>query len=88
MKDDFHYCLIYALAKKAGWDNVLGNDETEADIIAYASQYVDDNTESQAIGVKEEGLTSVDYDRMENYEIISNEIQRYQGFSMEGEDWE
>ena len=80
MKDDFHYYLIYALAEKAGWDNDLGNEETEAAIIAYASQYVDDNTESQAIGVKEEDLPAVDFDIMENDQIISNEIQRYQGF--------
>jgi len=80
MKDDFHYYLIYALAAKTGWNNDLGNEETEADIIAYASQYVDDNTETQAIGVKEDDLPTVDYDIMKIDEIISKEIQRYQGF--------
>lgn len=44
MEKDFHHHIIYALAKLAGFDKKIdGSDETEAEIIAYASQYVDDN---------------------------------------------
>lgn len=44
MEKDFHHHIIYALAKVAGYDKAVdGSDETEAKIIAYASQYVDDN---------------------------------------------
>jgi len=39
MEKDFHYYLIYALAKKSGLDN--------PEIVAYASQFVDDNNEGQ-----------------------------------------
>jgi len=41
MKKDFHYYLIYALLKDTGFD------DKDADIAAYASQYVDDCNESQ-----------------------------------------
>ena len=44
MEKDFHHHIIYTLAKFAGFDkNIEGTDETEAKVIAYASQYVDDN---------------------------------------------
>ena len=44
MEKDFHHHIIYALAKMAGFDKkIQGSDETEAHIIAYSSQYVDDN---------------------------------------------
>ncbi len=39
MEKDFHYYLIYSIAKITGYD--------DADIIAYASQFVDDNNEGQ-----------------------------------------
>ena len=41
MQKDFHYDIIYALAKAAGYT------DSEANIIAYASQYVDDNTDRE-----------------------------------------
>ena len=41
MQKDFHYDIIYALAKVAGYS------DNEANIIAYASQYVDDNTDRE-----------------------------------------
>jgi len=44
MEKDFHHYIIYTLAKLAGFDKTIeGSDETEARVIAYASQYVDDN---------------------------------------------
>lgn len=39
MEKDFHYYLVYALAKTTGYQS--------PDIIAYASQFVDDNNEGQ-----------------------------------------
>jgi len=41
MQKDFHYDIIYALAKAAGYA------DSEANIIAYASQYTDDNTDRE-----------------------------------------
>jgi len=41
MEKDFHFYVTYALANKAGFS------ADESHIIAYASQYVDDNNESQ-----------------------------------------
>lgn len=41
MEKDFHFYVTYALANKAGFSN------DDAYIIAYSSQYVDDNNESQ-----------------------------------------
>ena len=41
MQKDFHYDIIFALAKEAGYADV------DANIIAYASQYVDDNTDRE-----------------------------------------
>lgn len=41
MQKDFHCDIIYALSKKAGYK------DGEASIIAYASQYVDDNTDRE-----------------------------------------
>lgn len=41
MQKDFHYDIIYALAKSAGYA------DSEANIIAYASQYTDDNTDRE-----------------------------------------
>lgn len=37
MEKDFHYSLVYSIAKMTGYK--------KADIIAYASQFVDDNNE-------------------------------------------
>ena len=41
MQKDFHYDVIYTLAKEAGYKN------DEAYVIAYSSQYVDDNTDRE-----------------------------------------
>lgn len=41
MQKDFHYDVIFALAKEAGYKPV------DANIIAFASQYVDDNTDRE-----------------------------------------
>jgi hypothetical protein len=41
MQRDFHYDLIFALAKEAGYT------DGDANIIAYASQYTDDNTDRE-----------------------------------------
>lgn len=41
MQKDFHYDMVYALAKEAGYK------EDEAYIIAHSSQYVDDNTDRE-----------------------------------------
>jgi len=41
MEKDFHFYVTYALANRAGFNN------DDSFIIAYASQYVDDNNESQ-----------------------------------------
>ncbi|NVL89576.1 MAG: hypothetical protein HWN69_01080 [Desulfobacterales bacterium] len=41
MEKDFHFYVTYALANKAGFSN------DDSYIIAYSSQYVDDNNESQ-----------------------------------------
>ncbi len=54
MQIDFHYHLIYVLAEQAGFNRDSGNGEMEAGIIAYASQYVDDNNDNQVIGAEEE----------------------------------
>ena len=41
MEKDFHFYVTYALAETAGFS------PEESHIIAYSSQYVDDNTERQ-----------------------------------------
>jgi|WetSurSiteA1Bulk_404760.scaffolds.fasta_scaffold01188_1 hypothetical protein len=41
MQKDFHYDVVYALAKEAGYK------EAEAYVIAHSSQYVDDNTDRE-----------------------------------------
>jgi len=41
MQKDFHYYVIYALVKESGYK------DNEAHIIAYTSQYVDDNTDRE-----------------------------------------
>ncbi len=43
MQKDFHYCCIKYLASSAGFE------ENDAQVIAYASQYVDDATEHKGI---------------------------------------
>ena len=43
MQKDFHYYVIYALAKEAGYFN------NDIYAIAYYSQYVDDNTDIVAL---------------------------------------
>ncbi|MCK4763774.1 MAG: hypothetical protein KAW12_16350 [Candidatus Aminicenantes bacterium] len=46
MNKDFHYCMIKVLSRLAGFK------ETEAQTIAYASQYVDDAVAHQEIRIK------------------------------------
>lgn len=41
MQRDFHYYVVYAVAKEAGYG------DNEANVIAYASQYADDNTDRE-----------------------------------------
>lgn len=41
MQKDFHYDIVYALAREAGYK------DDEAYIIAHSSQYVDDNTDRE-----------------------------------------
>src|SRR3990170_5898624 len=41
MQKDFHYDIIFALAREAGYS------DSEANIIARASQYVDDNCDRE-----------------------------------------
>jgi hypothetical protein len=41
MQKDFHYDIIFAVAKEGGYS------DADANIIAYASQYVDDNTDRE-----------------------------------------
>ncbi|MFC1836884.1 DUF6765 family protein [Thermodesulfobacteriota bacterium] len=45
MELDLHYYMVYKLAVLAGFD------ESEAEVIAYASQYVDDATESEPVQI-------------------------------------
>lgn len=45
MQRDFHYCATYALAVEAGYA------ESDAAVIAYASQYVDDATEGEPVAL-------------------------------------
>jgi hypothetical protein len=49
MQKDFHYDVIFALAKEAGYDH------RDANTIAYASQYVDDNTDREYAVFDDEG---------------------------------
>ncbi len=46
MQKDFHYCCIKCLSRVAGFP------EDEAQVIAYASQYVDDATEHKGIQIE------------------------------------
>jgi len=48
MEKDFHYYITYSIAKLTGYD--------KADIIAYSSQFVDDNNEGQFTIDKEESF--------------------------------
>jgi hypothetical protein len=80
MNIDFHYYLTYLLAERAGFDRKIKSGETEAEIIAYSSQYVDDNNESQGLGVaKEEPLEVVDGE-MKGSSSLSIEINPYRKF--------
>jgi hypothetical protein len=71
MEKDFHHHLVYALAKVVGFNKKIeGSDETEAEIIAYASQYVDDNCDREY---------SVSHNN-ENYPIVlPNKIETKNG---------
>lgn len=56
MQKDFHYCMIKLLSEKAGFKH------DEAQVIAYASQYVDDAVEHKEIMI--DGLPQLDYPRI------------------------
>ncbi len=56
MQKDFHYYLIRALAEHAGFT------AAEAQVIAYASQYVDDAVEHKQLLI--EGLPPIEYPRL------------------------
>jgi hypothetical protein len=55
MQKDFHYDMVYALAKEAGYK------EDEAYIIAHSSQYVDDNTDREYSAYDSHGEFYVDF---------------------------
>lgn len=59
MQKDFHYNVIRILAEKSGFP------ANEAQIIAYASQYVDDATEFNHITIPE--CIDFDFERIENH---------------------
>ncbi len=80
MKIDFHFYLIYALAEKCGFNRDKGNGETEAQVIAYASQYVDDNNERQVIGSTEEDQPAKSGGEDEGDTDLFGEVRQYQRF--------
>lgn len=55
MQRDFHYDIIFALAMEAGYSS------SDANIIAYASQYVDDNTDREYMAVDSHGEFAVTF---------------------------
>ncbi|MFA5822561.1 MAG: DUF6765 family protein [Thermodesulfovibrionales bacterium] len=55
MQKDFHYDMVYALAKEAGYE------DNEAYIIAHSSQYVDDNTDREYSAYDSYGEFYVDF---------------------------
>jgi hypothetical protein len=55
MQKDFHYDMVYALAKEAGYE------DGEAYIIAHSSQYVDDNTDREYSVYDSRGEFYVDF---------------------------
>jgi len=81
MKLDFHFYLIYALAERSGFRQLTEHGEKEALIIAYASQYVDDNDDGQVIGSAEEG-EPIEEARVETEGAtgLHEEVDRYQNF--------
>lgn len=80
MNIDFHYYLTYFLAERAGFDRNLKGGETEAEIIAYASQYVDDNDERQVMDVLEGKVTEVENGEMKGASPLQLEIERCRNF--------
>lgn len=57
MEKDFHYCMIRVLAEKAGFS------KEDAQVIAYASQYVDDAVEH--IAIKIQNVPQLNYSRLQ-----------------------
>jgi len=55
MQKDFHYDIVYALAKEAGYE------DEEAYVIAYSSQYVDDNIDREYSAYDSHGEFYVDF---------------------------
>jgi hypothetical protein len=83
MKIDFHFYLIYALATRCGFDRKLDNGKTESYIIAYASQYVDDNNGNQVIGPVERKAIPMSGAEATPTGAMFREISQYQSFPWE-----
>jgi hypothetical protein len=83
MKIDFHFYLIYLLTDRCGFDRELEDGKTESHIIAYASQYVDDNNGNQVIGpTAHEVVPMTGAEATPAGEMLS-EIRQYQSFPWE-----
>ena len=61
MQEDFHYYCVGVLARAAGFSS------KDALTIAYASQYVDDSTESEPLNLKAENDLKFDPVRTAHY---------------------
>lgn len=75
MQKDFHYCMIRVLSEKAGIK------PEEAQIIAYASQYVDDAVEHQEVMIK--NAPQLNYQRLKqdgHFDPICTPIEEYSIF--------
>lgn len=72
MQKDFHYYLIFALAKDAGYA------DKQCETIAYASQYVDDCNEHQQIEYKEKHGSKEEkkYTDFDNHVHVNRQIFR------------
>ena len=60
MEKDFHYCMIKVLAEKSGFT------PGEAQILAYASQYVDDAVRYQEVRIENIPKDKISYPRLKN----------------------
>lgn len=81
MKLDFHFYLVYALAERSGFNRRTDGGEREAWIMAYASQYVDDNDDGQVVGSAEEGEPIEEAGgETEGATGLHQEVDRYQKF--------
>jgi hypothetical protein len=80
MNIDFHYYLTFFLAERAGFNRKIISGETEAEIVAYASQYVGDNDERQIMGVLGGRITEADKDEMKGVSLLHTEADQFQNF--------